>query len=116
MGALTHTRSRINRNSCKISRQNLDKGFDPDDPAVKGIEDWDCSNNLDAMDPSLDNLVRVTAKTIGQIFDTFLYCFFAEGEEQKAEEQHVQEDEQVGGEEELVGDGAHRGGGEEGGG
>ena len=39
----------------------MDKGFDPDDPAVKGIEDWDCSNNLDAMDPSLDNLVRETA-------------------------------------------------------
>ena len=38
--------------------QNLDKGFDPEDPAVKGIEDWECSNNLDAMDPSLDNLVR----------------------------------------------------------
>ena len=47
---------------------------------------------------------------------SYISTFFsAEGEEQKAEEQHVQEDEQVGGEEELVGDGAHRGGGEEGG-
>jgi len=26
--------------------QNPDKGFDPDDPAVKGLEDWECSNNL----------------------------------------------------------------------
>jgi len=24
--------------------QNPDKGFDPEDPAVKGIEDWECSN------------------------------------------------------------------------
>ena len=42
----------------------MDKGFDPDDPAVKGIEDWECSNNLDAMDPSLDNLVREIVKTL----------------------------------------------------
>ena len=48
----------------KIFPQNLDKGFDPDDPAVKGIEDWDCSNNLDAMDPSLDNLVRETVNKL----------------------------------------------------
>ena len=47
----------------EIFSQNLDKGFDPDDPAVKGIEDWECSNNLDAMDPSLDNLVREIVKT-----------------------------------------------------
>ena len=46
----------------EIFSQNLDKGFDPDDPAVKGIEDWECSNNLDAMDPSLDNLVREIVK------------------------------------------------------
>ena len=48
----------------EIFSQNLDKGFDPDDPAVKGIEDWECSNNLDAMDPSLDNLVREIVKTL----------------------------------------------------
>merc|ERR1719370_2584241 len=37
--------------AAELIDKNLDKGFDPDDPAVKGIEDWDCSNNLDAMDP-----------------------------------------------------------------
>ena len=95
--------------------QNLDKGFDPDDPAVKGIEDWDCSNNLDAMDPSLDNLVRETNFSQNKNQPFIIPPLFAEGEEQKVEEQHVQEDEQVGGEEELVGGGAHRGGREEGG-
>ena len=66
-----------NRYSCKISPQNLDKGFDPDDPAVKGIEDWDCSNNLDAMDPSLDNLVRVSQ--ILEISDVLHLHFFCRG-------------------------------------
>ena len=57
----------------EISPQNLDKGFDPDDPAVKGIEDWDCSNNLDAMDPSLDNLVRETANKLVKQKQSFSY-------------------------------------------
>ena len=60
----------------------MDKGFDPDDPAVKGIEDWDCSNNLDAMDPSLDNLVRETAnKFVKQklLIWFFTSLLFAEG-------------------------------------
>jgi len=49
--------------AAELIDKNLDKGFDPDDPAVKGIEDWDCSNNLDAMDPSLDNL-RVKSRKL----------------------------------------------------
>ena len=44
-----------------IFLQNPDQGFDPEDPAVKGIEDWDCSNNMDTVDSSLDNLVRTTS-------------------------------------------------------
>ena len=54
----------------------MDKGFDPDDPAVKGIEDWDCSNNLDAMDPSLDNLVRETVKFSPQMKTTSSLLLF----------------------------------------
>jgi len=49
--------------AAELIDKNLDKGFDPDDPAVKGIEDWECSNNLDAMDPSLDNL-RVKSRKL----------------------------------------------------
>jgi len=30
--------------------QNPDKGFDPDDPAVKGLEDWECSNLTTSFD------------------------------------------------------------------
>jgi len=49
--------------AAELIDKNLDKGFDPEDPAVKGIEDWECSNNLDAMDPSLDNL-RVRSRKL----------------------------------------------------
>ena len=68
---------KVHKNSSEVFPQNLDKGFDPDDPAVKGIEDWDCSNNLDAMDPSLDNLVRVTQ--ILEISDVLHLHFFCRG-------------------------------------
>merc|ERR1719384_2883107 len=30
--------------------QNPDAGFDPDDPAVKGLEDWECSNLTTSFD------------------------------------------------------------------
>jgi len=30
--------------------KNPDKGYDPDDPAVRGIEDWECSNHLSSFD------------------------------------------------------------------
>jgi len=49
--------------AAELIDKNLDKGFDPEDPAVKGIEDWECSNNLDAMDPSFDNL-RVRSRKL----------------------------------------------------
>merc|ERR1712223_1333385 len=49
--------------AAELIDKNLDKGFDPEDPAVKGIEDWEGSNNLDAMDPSLDNL-RVRSRKL----------------------------------------------------
>ena len=35
-------------NSTICISQNPDPGFDPNDPAVKGLEDWDDSNNLSA--------------------------------------------------------------------
>merc|ERR1712130_882171 len=54
--------------AAELIDKNLDKGFDPDDPAVKGIEDWDCSNNLDAMDPSLDNLRVKSRKLKNSVF------------------------------------------------
>merc|ERR1719342_784335 len=34
--------------------QNPDKGFDPDDPAVKGLEDWECSN----LTTSFDSVIK----------------------------------------------------------
>merc|ERR1712080_322258 len=36
--------------------KNPDQGFDPEDPAVKGLENWECTNNMDDVDSSLDNL------------------------------------------------------------
>ena len=51
--------------------QNPDQGFDPEDPAVKGIEDWDCSNNMDTVDSSLDNLVRPTDSISVSCFVSF---------------------------------------------
>jgi len=38
--------------------QNPDKGFDPEDPAVKGIEDWECSN----LNTSLESVESRTSK------------------------------------------------------
>jgi len=32
------------RTAATMIDQNPDKGFDPEDPAVKGLEDWECSN------------------------------------------------------------------------
>ena len=45
------------RPSMSVCTQNPDQGFDPEDPAVKGLEDWECSNNMDSVDSSLANLV-----------------------------------------------------------
>ena len=57
-----------------IFLQNPDQGFDPEDPAVKGIEDWDCSNNMDTVDSSLDNLVRTTFLISVSCFVFFSIC------------------------------------------
>jgi len=43
--------------------QNLDKGFDPEDPAVKEIEDWECTNNMDGVEESLEN-IRTKSRTL----------------------------------------------------
>ena len=52
---------RLKSRKCYLTTyiQNPDKGFDPEDPAVKDIEDWECSN----LNTSLESVVSSEKKT-----------------------------------------------------
>ena len=47
--------------------KNPDKGFDPEDPAVKGLEDWECSNLATSFDSEVRRYYMYQSKVLDKI-------------------------------------------------